>query len=152
MYLYCKQCKQWLWCCRSQQMGAWWRRPRSPVVPHQRSSASLSPMPCRLVEWSVCATDTRRGDQSISRFVQSYHDHGGHSYLVRLSDMISEDIIESINMGPSIDRVSIELWAVITIDCCVPTRVEVFFFYWSWSSSGLQGNIGTGFFWYFEWF
>lgn len=35
----------------------------------------------------------------------------------QFSDSISEDIDESINMGPSIDRVSIQVWAVITIDC-----------------------------------
>lgn len=35
----------------------------------------------------------------------------------RFTDIISEDIDESINMSPSIDRVSIRVWAVITIDC-----------------------------------
>jgi hypothetical protein len=55
--------------------------PRGParLSPRQRA---LSTTPCRLVEWSVCATDTRLRDQSISRPVESYHDHGGHSHLV----------------------------------------------------------------------
>lgn len=44
---------------------------------------------------------------------ESYRDHGGHSYLVSGLDIVSEDIIESIYMGSSIDRLSIEVWTVI---------------------------------------
>ncbi|CAB3258722.1 unnamed protein product [Arctia plantaginis] len=45
------------------------------------------------------------------------------------TDIISEDIDESINMCPSIDRVSIGLWAVITIDCGL--ELLVLFLFWS---------------------
>lgn len=107
---------------RRQQIAGRWRRPRTPGAPRAtagRGSArrrsrlacarGLSPIPCRLVEWSVCAVDMARGGQSISRFNESYHDHGERMYLVSVPDIVSEDIDESINMGPSIDQASIEV-------------------------------------------
>lgn len=57
----------------------------------------------------------------------------------RYIDIISEDIDESINMGPSIDRVSIGVWAVITIDCGLELRV----WYLCWSPSSHHRDLGV---------
>lgn len=50
----------------------------------------------------------RRIDQSIPRVSGSYQHHGGRCASCQFPDTVSEDIVECINMGPSIDRVSIE--------------------------------------------
>lgn len=50
----------------------------------------------------------RGGRQSIPRVSGSYRDHGGRCASCQYPDTVSEDIVECINMGPSIDRVSIE--------------------------------------------
>lgn len=103
----------------SDEVVVWWADwCAEAAAPHGSSRARLSPMPTRLAESSVCAAD--RTAPGANRFpvptnlITIMVDARTSCHY---SDIVSTDIDESINKGPSIDRFSIQVWAVITIDC-----------------------------------
>lgn len=79
------------------------------TVRYRLVTAPLSPMPCRLAEWSVCALIRPAVANRFPVPLNLITIMVDVRTSCRLPDIVSKDIGESINMSPSIDRVSIEV-------------------------------------------